>query len=115
MVDFILGYIVTQNRAEIKMGNVKIPVCVRWSGRTEEKTPAAALPHVRTQRCCERSSAGGTVALPDRGRSPNRPDGADRAGFPSVRLTFSPVRFPCLKYGIANDEGVSSVVFIEFC
>ena len=54
----------------------------------------------------------GAVALADCAPLPNRPDGADRAGFPSVRLTFSPVRFPCLKYGLANDEGVSGVVFI---
>ncbi len=59
-------------------------------------------------------SVGGAVALPDRVPLLNRPDGADKAGFPSVRLTFSPVRFPCLKYGIANDEGVSNVVFIDF-
>ena len=57
---------------------------------------------------------GDPVALPDRVPLPNRPDGADRAFFPSVRLMFSPVRFPCLKYGLANNEGVSNVVFIDF-
>ena len=57
---------------------------------------------------------GGLLGGSVRGCPPDRPDGADRVVFPSVRLTFSPVRFPCLKYGLANDEGVSNVVFIDF-
>jgi len=54
-------------------------------------------------------------SLPDHTRPPSRPDGADRAVFPSVRLRrFSSVCFLCLKYDLANDEGVLGVVFINF-
>ena len=54
------------------------------------------------------------LAPPDRTSPPNRPDGADSAGFPSVRLTVFSVCFLYLKYGLANDEGVLGVVFIDF-
>jgi hypothetical protein len=38
-------------------------------------------------------SEGGIVALPDRVPLPNRPDGAYRLAFPSVRLTVFPRLF----------------------
>ena len=48
---------------------------------------AATAPRARTAALWGGVSPGGSVALPDRVPLSNRPDGADGAGVPSIRLT----------------------------
>ena len=82
---------------------------------TESQT-ATGTPvlHVRSQRRCGRPSIGRSRSLPDRTRPRNRPDRADRRALRHLGWTISPTCFLGLKYGLANDEGVSGVVFIDF-
>ena len=90
---------------------------VAFIGFHTESQTATGTPvlHVRSQRRCGRPSIGRSRSLPDRTRPRNRPHEADRAVFPSVRLTVFARTFLCLKNGLANDEGVSDVVFVRFC
>ena len=94
---FILGYIVTQNRTEIKRGNVKIPICVRWTGRVGRRRrrlwrPRSTCPHSGVVGGL--SPGGVPVALADRTRPPNRAHGADRGASVRIRVlsTLSEIR-----------------------